>query len=42
VLFFTAMSGRVTLVRNQKALLVVAIVLGVAGVTFLASFPKLV
>jgi hypothetical protein len=42
VLFFTAMSSRVTERRNQKALLVLAITLALVGIVFLAAFPKLV
>jgi hypothetical protein len=42
VLFFTAMSGRVREIRSQVALLALALVLGVVGIVFLASFPKLV
>ena len=42
VLFFTAMSGRVRVLRSQQVLLGAALVLGVLGVVLLISFPKLV
>ncbi len=42
VLFFAAMSGRVTGAASQKILLSVAFGLFVIGVGFLVSFPKLI
>jgi hypothetical protein len=42
VLFFSAMSGRVAALRSQQALLGLAIVLALAGIALLVSFPKLV
>ena len=42
VLFFTALSGRVTALAAQQLLLGVALVFAVVGVVFLAIFPKLV
>lgn len=42
VLFFTAMSGRVRETRSQVGLLSLAVGLGVVGIVFLTTFPKLV
>lgn len=42
VLFFTAMSARMNRARSQWLLLSFAVVLGVVGVLFLATFPKLI
>ncbi len=42
VLFFTAMSSRVTQPRSQWALLALALVVGTVGVVLLVAFPKLV
>ena len=42
VLFFTALSGRVTALAAQQLLLGVALVFAVVGIVFLAAFPKLV
>jgi len=42
VLFFTAMSGRVSARRAQWVLLGTGLVLGAVGLVFLAAFPKLV
>ncbi|MGB9372950.1 MAG: hypothetical protein WCA82_02185 [Jiangellales bacterium] len=42
VLFFTAMSARMDRARSQWALLSFAVALGVVGVAFLITFPKLV
>ncbi|MGY1806167.1 hypothetical protein ACI8AF_02225 [Blastococcus sp. SYSU D00669] len=42
VLFFSAMSGRARAYRSQRLLLGTGLLLGVVGLFFLATFPKLV
>ena len=42
VLFFTAMSGRMSGNRSQRVLLGTGMLLGLVGIVFLAAFPKLV